>query len=83
MHRIVKTEGCIVSGTTIDDVNVHLISEETKKDICDWIYNRMLKSDDFFQQVLSEVIDILGDYEYLYTCNQCGDSVYETKLDME
>ena len=78
--KIVKTDGCIVSGIDVDGVDINNISEETKQKIIEWIYYKIGVDSSYFKAILSDTVDIFGEYNYLYTCDECGDSVSETIL---
>lgn len=80
--KILKTEGCVVSGIAIDNVDIDDISEKTKQKIIEYISDNMSADFNYFKNILSDVIDLYGEYKYLYTCEQCGDSVSETKLEI-
>ena len=78
--EIIRTEGCVVSGTTIDGINIDDISNDTRKEISDWLYKQLIESPELFNCLVNDLLDTLGESEYLYTCEQCGDDVIETKL---
>ncbi len=80
--KIVETEGCIVSGITIDGIDIHSISEEQRDKIFKWMESKMIEDRATFYDMLSNILSIYGDYKYLYTCEQCGDSVSETTLEI-
>ncbi len=82
--KIVKTEGCVVNGICIDDTDISYMNEDTKQNS----YNKILEylKNNYSEQMLIQLCDFitseLGTFEYLYTCEQCGDAVYEYKIEI-
>ena len=81
MSRIVYTEGCIVSGLTVDDKDFNDISLEEQKAIMHKIIDSAQDSSSL-QNMLIEYVESAGEYEYLYTCEECGDSVCSWTIEM-
>ena len=81
MSRIVYTDGCVVSGLTVDDRCFDDLSLEEQKAIMHKIID---SAQDFssLQGMLIECVETAGEYEYLYTCEECGDSVCEWTLEI-
>lgn len=77
--EIVRTEGCTCYGTTVDGESVQDLSLHELKNV----FSRLLANvdDDTAKQQVIEAINnfvaAMGDYEQLYTCEECGDSVEE------
>ena len=82
--KIVKTEGCIVSGINIDGKNL-IILEDDEKEV---YYNKILEyfknnySEDRLKMLIDVLLDYYGEYKHLYHCEQCGDDVYEQSLEI-
>lgn len=80
--KIVKTEGCVVSGININDVDIFDLSDEDKvkyyNQALDWLKDNY--SEQSFNDIINFIVDTFGNCKYLYTCEQCGDSVHETTL---
>ena len=81
MSRIVYTDGCVVSGLTVDDRRFDDLSLEEQKAIMHKIIDSAQDSSSL-QDMLIEYVETTGEYEYLYTCEECGDSVYEWTLEI-
>ena len=81
MSRIVYTDGCVVSGLTVDDRHFDDLSLEEQKAIMHKIIDNVPDSS-YLQDMLIEYTQSGGEYEYLYTCEQCGDSVCEWTLEI-
>lgn len=80
--KIVKTDGCVVSGIDIDGIDINNISEEIKQKVIKYVSDQMNTDPGYFREVLSDIVTTFGEYKYLYTCEQCGDSVSETTLEI-
>lgn len=79
--EIVRTEGCTCYGTTVDGEPIQDLSlPEVKK-----VFSGLLADvdeDTAKQQVIEAInsfVSAMGEYKYLYTCEECGDSVEEFK----
>lgn len=81
MSRIVYTEGCVVSGLTVDDELFNDLSLEEQKAVMHKIIDNATDSS-YLQNMLIEYVESAGEYEYLYTCEECGDSVCEWTLEI-
>ncbi len=79
------TEGCTCDGLNVDGENFHNLSDEQKIEVrnklCDWYKERELPDDDLFDFIVW-VTSRYGDCEFQYHCEQCGDSVYATTLEI-
>ena len=81
MSRIVYTDGCVVSGLTVDDRIFSDLSLEEQKAIIHKVIDSATDSSSL-QSMLTEYVETAGEYEYLYTCEECGDSVCSWTIDM-
>ena len=81
MSRIVYTDGCVVSGLTVDDRCFDDLSLEEQKAIMHKIIDSAQDSSSL-QDMLIEYVETAGECEYLYTCEECGDSVCSWTIDM-
>ena len=81
MSRIVYTDGCVVSGLTVDDRRFDDLSLEEQKTIMHKIIDSAQDSSSL-QGMLIEYVETAGEYEYLYTCEECGDRVCSWTIDM-
>ena len=81
MSRIVYTDGCVVSGLTVDDSRFDDLSLEEQKAIMHKIIDSAQDSSSL-KGMLIEYVETAGEYEYLYTCEECGDSVCSWTIDM-
>lgn len=81
--KVTVTEGCVAYGITVDDKNINELNDEEKNAVID-------KIAEFFKKrgacelasFLTDITQMYGEYEYLYHCDQCGDDVYEYKIDL-
>lgn len=82
--KIVKTEGCVVSGIDINGEDISYLDDSKKKEyylkILDWLKNNYSEAN--LKIIIDTLIDYYGDYKYLYTCKQCGDSVFESTIEI-
>ena len=81
MSRIVYTEGCVDTGLTIDGRLFNDLSLEEQKAIIHKVIDSATDSSSL-QSMLVEYVETAGEYEYLYTCEECGDSVCSWTIDM-
>ena len=81
MSKIVYTDGCIVSGLTIDGKSFNDLSLEEQKAFMHRVIDSATDSS-YLQNMLIEYAQTVGEYEYLYTCEECGDSVCEWTLEI-
>lgn len=81
MSRIVYTEGCIDTGLTVDGRLFNELPLEEQKVIMHKIIDSAPDSS-YLQDMLIEYTQTAGEYEYLYTCEECGDSVCEWTLEI-
>ena len=81
MSKIVYTDGCVVSGLTIADKDFNDLSLEEQKAVMHKIIDNTTDSSSL-QGMLIEYVETAGEYEYLYTCEECGDRVCSWTIDM-
>lgn len=81
MCRIVYTEGCVDTGLTVDGRLFNELPLEEQKVIMHKIIDSAPDSS-YLQDMLIEYTQTAGEYEYLYTCEECGDSVCEWTLEI-
>lgn len=81
MSRIVYTEGCVDTGLTVDGRLFNELPLEEQKAIMHKIIDSAPDSS-YLQDMLIEYTQTAGEYEYLYTCEECGDSVCEWTLEI-
>ena len=81
MSKIVYTDGCIVSGITIDGNDFNDLSLEEQKAFMHRVIDSAIDSS-YLQNMLIEYTQTAGEYAYLYTCEECGDSVCEWTLEI-
>ena len=81
MSKIVYTDGCVVSGLTIADKDFNDLSLEEQKAFMHKIIDSAPDSS-YLQSMLIEYVQTAGEYKYLYTCEECGDSVCEWTLEI-
>lgn len=81
MSRIVYTEGCVDTGLTVDGRLFNELPLEEQKVIMHKIIDSAPDSS-YLQDMLIEYTQTAGEYEYLYTCEECGDSVCEWTLEI-
>lgn len=76
--EIVHTEGCDVSALDVDGKDWRELTHEEQKKIMHVVIDKA--DSDCLHDILALLVDLRGDYHYLYHCEQCGDDVCEHKL---
>ena len=71
--KLIKTEGCVCNNLDVDGEDIN----ELSKDKIEEIFNKLPKSKEFLIQCIDNYIEQNIESKYLYTCEDCGDSVYE------
>ena len=83
--KIEYTEGCTVTGLDIDEERFYTMTTEEQKDYfnkcLDWYRYKAVEDEDL-QDFIIWLVEKYGDYEFQYHCEQCGDSVYTTTLEL-
>lgn len=79
--RIEYTEGCICYGLDVDGKPFHELGEVSKVDILHSVIN-VLSCEYDPQSILIDLLRQYGEYEYHYTCEDCGDSVTSYTLEI-
>lgn len=79
MAKIVLTEGCIVDSLTIDNKDAEKYSIEELKNITNNIIND-ISNKDYVINIMRDVMQLVGKYQFCYTCEDCGDTVCEYKI---
>lgn len=79
------TEGCVVSGLDIDGESVNYMDSDEQRarfnKCLDWYKHRAVKDDDYLD-FLIWLTEKYGDCQYVDHCEQCGDSIYTTTLEI-
>ena len=79
------TEGCVVTGLDIDGDRFHTMTTEEQKHYfnkcIDWYRHRALHEEDF-QDFIIWLVEKYGDFKYVDHCEECGDSIYTTTLEI-
>jgi hypothetical protein len=79
------TEGCVVSGLDIDGESVNYMEPDEQRahfnKCLDWYKHRAVNDDDYLD-FLIWLTEKYGDYRYVDHCEQCGDSIYTTTLEI-
>lgn len=79
--RLEYTEGCICYGLDVDGKPFHELGEVSKVDILHSVIN-VLSCEYDPQSILIDLLRQYGEYEYHYTCEDCGDSVTSYTLEI-
>jgi hypothetical protein len=79
------TEGCVVSGLDIDEDSFRYMDTEEQKSYfnkcLDW-YKHKSNEDKDFQDFLIWLTEKYGECKFVDNCEQCGDSIYTTTLEI-
>lgn len=79
------TEGCVVSGLDIDGESVNYMEPDEQRarfyKCLDWYKHRAVNDDDYLD-FLIWLTEKYGDFRYIDHCEQCGDSIYTTTLEI-
>ena len=83
--KIEYTEGCICYGLDVDGDGFHTMTTEEQKThfikCLDWYKHKAIEDKDF-QDFIIWLVEKYGDFDFQYHCEQCGDSVYTTTLEI-
>lgn len=79
--NIEYTEGCICFGLDVDEEPFIDLDEEKKKEVLNRTIEKILKDFDI-QSIMIDLLRQYGEYEYHYTCEDCGDSVTSYTLEI-
>lgn len=79
--QLIRTEGCVCYGTTIDGKNLNDISVEDQRRILLDLIGKVDSAT--IQDFINDCITTMGDYECIGHCDECGDSISEWKWDTE
>lgn len=76
--KIVYTEGCTAYGLDVDGNDFNSLTDAEKKRIVLEVIEEIDAS--YLQDVLIDLCQKCGEYEYQYHCDQCGDDVCDWTL---
>lgn len=83
--KLEYTEGCVVSSLDIDGESANYMDFEEQKSYfnkcLDWYRHQAVKEDDYLD-FLIWLTEKYGDCQYVDHCEQCGDSIYTTTLEI-
>ena len=79
--KLEYTEGCICFGLDVDEEPFIDLEEEKKKEVLNRTIDKILKDFDI-QSIVINLLCQYGEYEYHYTCEDCGDSVTSYTLEI-
>ena len=79
--KLEYTEGCICYGLDVDGKPFNDLDEEKKKEVLNRTIEKILKDFDI-QSIMIDLLRQYGEYEYHYTCEDCGDSVTSYTLEI-
>lgn len=80
--KLVYTEGCTAYSLAVDDKSSTELPLEEMKSI---LHKVIDKCDDFgtIQNMITSLLEQLGEYELIGHCDQCGDNIYEFTLNID
>ena len=79
--KLKYVDGCTCNSLTVDCIETIDLPLQKIKDTIKELVDK--ESDlGLLQSILINFIETKGDYKYLYTCDECGDSVFETTLEI-
>jgi hypothetical protein len=85
--KVELTEGCIVDSLDIDGFPFHNIHENALNGITEsllrFLRRKCQEDSTFLQDLLIQTTSRFGDSEYVSHCEECGDDVYKTTLDLK
>lgn len=79
--KLEHTEGCVCYGLDVDGKPFNDLGEVSKVDILHSVVNALCCEYDP-QSILVDLLRQYGEYEYHYTCEDCGDSVTSYTLEI-
>ena len=79
--KIESVTGCICDSLTVDNVETVDMDKEAVKDVIKKLIDR---EDDLgtLQSILTDLVEIRGDFEDLGRCEQCGDWITKYTLEI-
>lgn len=80
--KIEYTEGCTCYRLSIDNKDIKEYSIDDKKKIALTLIEKLYNEDDY-ESLLIDICQTHGEYNFLYKCEQCGDTVCTYTLDYE
>ena len=79
--KLKYVDGCTCNSLTIDGTETIELPLQKVKDTIKTLIDKETDLG-LLQSILIDFIETKGNYKYLYTCSDCGDSVYESTLDI-
>ena len=79
--KLKYVDGCICNSLTIDGTETIELPLQKVKDTIKTLIDKETDLG-LLQSILIDFIETKVNYKYLYTCSDCGDSVYETTLEI-
>ena len=79
--KLKYVDGCTCNSLTVDGIETIELPLQKVKDTIKTLIDKETDLG-LLQSILIDFIENKGSYKYLYTCSDCGDSVYETTLEI-
>lgn len=79
--KIEYTEGCTYDGLYVDGKPFNNLGEAKKREVFNRMVEAILKDFDI-QKLTIDLLHGYGEYEHLFNCEQCGDSVCSFTLNI-
>lgn len=79
--KLKYVDGCTCNSLTVDGIETIDLPLPKVKDTIKTLIDKETDLG-LLQSILIDFIETKGNYKYLYTCDECGDSVYETTLEI-
>ncbi len=79
--KLKYVDGCTCNSLTVDGIETIELPLQKVKDTIKTLIDKETDLG-LLQSILIDFIETKGNYKYLYTCGDCGDSVYETTLEI-
>ena len=79
--KIVVTEGCVCDAVEIDGKNMMDMSDEEKRSF--FIEFAKKAPLDYISNFMFKIVPIIGEYEELGHCEECGNSISRHTLELD
>lgn len=74
--ELLYRNGCTVGALCVDDTRFYDLSMKDKRELCKALIDKC-SEDSILEELFISFLETYGEGGYKYTCEDCGDSVYE------
>ena len=81
-HKIEYTEGCIVTGCTVDDANLSSYKKDYKLKILNHLINNYI-TECTIDDMIMDICRDYGKIEFEGHCEECGDNIFKYTIEVD